>query len=129
MSNERDDEIKKAAETSCSIFECSIGFELGAKWSDTHPSKELIEKIINMAFDGWDSISSFSDLAQGIKGEIWNNTNAETINSDFEPFDVVTYKPTNERGLVKKVTDAGVFVLFRIQSTACLCQPESLEKE
>ena len=48
----------------------------------------------------------------------------------FEPFDVVIYKPTRERGLVKRVAeDGGVFVLFRIQSTACLCQPESLEKE
>jgi hypothetical protein len=47
----------------------------------------------------------------------------------FEPFDVVVYKPTGERGLVKSVTDFGVFVLFRIQSTAQLCKPEDLELE
>lgn len=47
----------------------------------------------------------------------------------FEPWDVVIYKPTGERGLVKRVTDSGVFVLFRIQSTAQLCKPEDLEKE
>lgn len=128
MSEKRDDEIKKAAEIHCSLFECSIGFELGAKWSDTHPSKEIIEKIINMAFDGWDSISSFSDLAQTIKEEIWDNTETGKANSSFEPFDIVIYKPTKERGLVKKVTDAGVFVLFGIQSTSQLCQPESLIK-
>jgi hypothetical protein len=50
--------------------------------------------------------------------------------NEFEPFDVVIYKPTGERGLVKRVTeDGGVFVLFRIQSTAQLCNPEDLEKE
>lgn len=47
----------------------------------------------------------------------------------FEPFDIVIYKPTGERGLVKRVTDSGVFVLFRIQSTAQLCKPEDLELE
>lgn len=47
----------------------------------------------------------------------------------FEPFDVVVYKPTGERGLVKRVTYSGVFVLFRIQSTAQLCKPEDLELE
>lgn len=47
----------------------------------------------------------------------------------FEPFDIVIYKPTGERGLVKKVTENGVFVLFRIQSTAQLCKFEDLEIE
>lgn len=47
----------------------------------------------------------------------------------FEPFDIVIYKPTGERGLVKKVTEDGVFVLFRIQSTAQLCKFEDLELE
>jgi len=47
----------------------------------------------------------------------------------FEPFDIVIYKPTGERGLVKRVTENGVFVLFRIQSTAQLCKFEDLELE
>jgi hypothetical protein len=47
----------------------------------------------------------------------------------FEPFDIVIYKPTGERGLVKRVTEDGVFVLFRIQSTAQLCKFEDLELE
>lgn len=46
---------------------------------------------------------------------------------EFKPFDVVIYKPTGEVGLVKSVTDKGVFVLFRIQSTASLCKFEDLE--
>lgn len=45
----------------------------------------------------------------------------------FKPFDVVLYKPTNEEGIVKRVTKDGVFVLFRIQSTAQLCKFEDLE--
>lgn len=49
--------------------------------------------------------------------------------NEYEPFDVVVYKPTGERGLVKRVTENGVFVLFRIQSTAQLCKFEDLEKE
>jgi hypothetical protein len=46
----------------------------------------------------------------------------------FKPFDVVLYKPKNEEGIVKSITENGVFVLFRIQSTAALCKPEDLEK-
>lgn len=46
----------------------------------------------------------------------------------FKPFDLVLYKPRNEEGLVKSITENGVFVLFQIQSTAALCKPEDLEK-
>ena len=42
------------------------------------------------------------------------------IYKDYKPFDVVIYKPTGERGLVKSTNDIGAFVLFRIQSTAAL---------
>ena len=79
MSKERDEEIVKARfnyiekEAICDDVseECaaSIGFERGTIWSDSHPSLELVEKIINMAFD-WDGIGSFHDLAQSIKEEI-----------------------------------------------------------
>lgn len=51
------------------------------------------------------------------------------MKKDYRPFDVVIYKPTGERGLVKSVTDHGVFVLFRIQSTAALCRYEDIELE
>lgn len=46
----------------------------------------------------------------------------------LEPFDMVVYKPTNEDALVKRVTDRGVFCIFRIQSTAQLCNFEDLEE-
>ena len=47
----------------------------------------------------------------------------------YEPFDIVIYKPTNERGLVKSCNDSGVFVLFSIQSTAHHCKYEDIEHE
>lgn len=47
----------------------------------------------------------------------------------YEPFDIVIYKPTGERGLVKSCNDSGVFVLFRIQSTAQHCKYEDIEYE
>lgn len=45
----------------------------------------------------------------------------------LEPWDVVLYTPTNEDALVKRVTDSGVFLVFRIQSTAQLCRFEDIE--
>jgi len=51
------------------------------------------------------------------------------MNKDYKPFDVVIYKPTGERGLVKSTNSIGAFVLFRIQSTAALCKYEDLELE
>jgi hypothetical protein len=47
---------------------------------------------------------------------------------ELKPFDMVLYKPKNQEGIVKSVTDSGVFVLFQIQSTAALCKFEDLEK-
>lgn len=47
---------------------------------------------------------------------------------ELKPFDMVLYKPKNQEGIVKSVTDHGVFVLFQIQSTAALCRFEDLEK-
>lgn len=45
----------------------------------------------------------------------------------LEPWDVVLYTPTNEDALVKCVTDSGVFLVFRIQSTAQLCRFEDIQ--
>lgn len=45
----------------------------------------------------------------------------------LEPWDVVLYTPTNEDALVKRVTDCGVFLVFRIQSTAQLCRFEDIQ--
>lgn len=45
----------------------------------------------------------------------------------LEPWDVVLYTPTNEDALVKCVTDCGVFLVFRIQSTAQLCRFEDIQ--
>lgn len=51
------------------------------------------------------------------------------VYKDYKPFDIVIYKPTGERGLVKSTNDIGAFVLFRIQSTAALCKYEDLTLE
>ena len=45
----------------------------------------------------------------------------------LEPWDVVLYTPTNEDALVKRVTDSGIFLVFRIQSTAQLCRFEDIQ--
>lgn len=42
----------------------------GAEWADSHPSLELVEKIVELAYS-WDSISSFEKLAEQIKEELW----------------------------------------------------------
>ena len=55
--------------------------------------------------------------------------NSEIKTCKFKPFDIVIYKPTGERGLVKSTNDIGAFVLFNIQSTAALCKYEDLELE
>jgi hypothetical protein len=47
-------------------------FTAGAMWADSHPSLELVEKIINLSFNGWDGIKDFHNLAQSIKEEIEN---------------------------------------------------------
>jgi hypothetical protein len=47
----------------------------------------------------------------------------------YKPFDIVIYKPTGERGLVKSTNELGAFVLFRIQSTAALCKYDDLKLE
>lgn len=46
----------------------------------------------------------------------------------LEPWDVVLYTPTNEDALVKRVTDSGVFLVFRIQFTAQLCKFEDIQQ-
>lgn len=51
------------------------------------------------------------------------------VKKDYQPFDLVIYKPTGQRGLVKSTNSTGAFVLFRIQSTAALCKYEDLELE
>lgn len=51
------------------------------------------------------------------------------MKDNYQPFDVVIYKPTGECGLVKSATEHGVFVVFRIQSTAALCQYKDIEKQ
>lgn len=47
----------------------------------------------------------------------------------FQPFDIVIYKPTGERGLVKSCNGDNTFVLFRKQSTAQCCKTSDLELE
>ena len=77
----REEEIQKAidSEFKGSCFEdewdeiMQTGkYKKGIQWADSHPSLEVVEKIINLAFDGWDGIEDFHDLAQSIKEEIEN---------------------------------------------------------
>lgn len=135
MEEERRLEIEEVAEKYienkiyddvCEEYAAHNGFKSGVEWSDSHPSLDLINKVVELAYS-WDSVSPFEDLAISIKNEIQNGYTPER--KEFYPFDIVIYKPTGERGLVKRVTDAGVFVLFRIQSTGSLCKPKDLEKE
>lgn len=135
MEEERKLEIEEAAkeyledkiyDDVCEECAARNGFKSGVKWSDSHPSLDLINKVVELAYS-WDSVSPFEDLAISIKDKIQNGYTPER--KEFYPFDIVIYKPTGERGLVKSVTENGVFVLFRIQSTANLCKFEDLEVE
>jgi hypothetical protein len=82
MNKERNEEIENArfnyveyeaiCDDVCEECAAANGFRKGANWADSHPSLELVERIINMAFDGWDGIGSFHDLAQSIKEKIEN---------------------------------------------------------
>jgi len=56
----------------CEECAAANGFRKGATWSDKHPSIELIERIITMAFDSWNFISGFDDLAKSIREELDN---------------------------------------------------------
>ena len=57
----------------CEECAAANGFRKGAVWSDKHPSIELIERIITMAFDNWDSKSGFDELAKSIREELNKN--------------------------------------------------------
>ena len=63
-----------------------------------------------------------------INAQILKKMNKKVF-KDYKPFDVIIYKPTGERGLVKSTNDIGAFVLFRIQSTAALCKYEDIKYE
>lgn len=45
-------------------------YKKGIQWADSHPSLEVIKKIINLVFDSLDGIEDCHDLAQSIKEEI-----------------------------------------------------------
>ena len=85
----RDDEIEEArinyieneavCDDVCEECAASNGFRKGAAWSDKHPSVELIERIITMAFDGWDFISGFDELAKSIRKELDNSVNSSIM--------------------------------------------------
>ena len=48
------------------------GFRKGVMWADKHPSRELIEKILNMAYD-WDS-ENWDGFVDAVKESLWNET-------------------------------------------------------
>ena len=45
------------------------GFRKGVEWADSHPSLDLIKKIIDLAYSS--DISPFDELAREIKEKIW----------------------------------------------------------
>lgn len=60
----------------------------------------------------------------------WSETPIKkSVENKFKPFDLVIYKPTGERGLVKSCNGDNTFVLFKIQSTAQCCKTSDLELE
>lgn len=77
---ERNKEVEKArlnyieneaiCDDICEECAASNGFKKGVQWADSHPSLELVEKIVELAYS-WDSISSFEKLAEQIKEELW----------------------------------------------------------
>jgi len=93
---------------------------------------ELLDYDIEVSISSDCSVGGVDNLAEidvdPKRQKIYLCAYHEEMNK-YEPFDVVVYKPTGESGLVKRVTEDGVFVLFRIQSTAQLCKFEDLEKE
>lgn len=56
----------------CEECAAANGFKKGAAWSDKHPSVELIERIVTMAFDDWNFISGFDELAKSIRKTLDN---------------------------------------------------------
>lgn len=58
-----DDEIEECA--GCN------GFRNDVNWADSHPSRELIEKILSLAYD-WDSLD-WDGFVDAVKENIWNN--------------------------------------------------------
>lgn len=49
------------------------GFRKGVRWADSHPSRELVEKILNLAYD-WDSIN-WDEFVDSVTSELWNEAN------------------------------------------------------
>lgn len=47
----------------------------GAEWADSHPSLEVIEKVIKLTFDSLGSTEDLNDLAQLIKEKLKENYN------------------------------------------------------
>ena len=91
----------------------------GAEWADEHPREGLVD------------IEKVKDFLSSVDLNFYQEKEYKTCNMHlkYEPFDVVIYKPTGERGLVKSCNDSGVFVLFSIQSTAHHCKYEDIEHE
>jgi hypothetical protein len=81
--------------------------------------------------EGYNACIEPNDISENLEVPLNGKVKVKVVRDDsedkFKPFDVVLYKPTNEEGIVKRVTKDGVFVLFRIQSTAQLCKFEDLE--
>ena len=99
-----------------------IGFELDK------PNLVIIHEVGSDVFHGAIDIND-QKVKENIKKWIGQTKIQDELKYKYFPFTIVVYKPTNERGIVKSVSEKGVFVLFRIQSTAQLCKFEDLEIE
>ena len=96
----------------------------------THNYDELLSEEINKVSKRYPEVS-FAKLTRiAVHFTRWQfEQDLDIDGGKFKPFDIVIYKPTGERGIVKSTNDIGAFVLFRIQSTAALCKYEDLELE
>lgn len=97
-----------------------IGFELN------EPNIIVFKKVGSDVFHGPIDISDPKNK-EWLKNYIGQTKIQDELRFKYLPFTLVNYKPTDEWGIVKSVSEKGVFVLFRIQSTAQLCKFEDLE--
>lgn len=89
------------------------------QWKEENDKKKEKEKERLRVMKEIDEYNQYIELKERFE---------ESGVNGFKPFDLVLYKPKNEEGIVKSITEIGVFVLFQIQSTAALCKFEDLEK-
>lgn len=72
---EKEEAVNKYAENVpaadiCEEIYAKNGFRKGVEWADSHPSRELIEEILKLAYD-WNNIS-WDEFVDNTKNKIWD---------------------------------------------------------